>query len=95
MGKTHNLKTWPDVFQACADGRKTFEYRRDDRGFEIGDRLILYHFDPVTQRSSGEFLSFDITYIVRGGIFGIPEGYCIMSILPAEDGTQCFSQSKE
>ena len=33
----HNLKAWPEFFDAVADGRKTFEVRRNDRGYREGD----------------------------------------------------------
>jgi len=37
----HVLKTDPEVFEALVSGRKTYELRRDDRGFAVGDRLTL------------------------------------------------------
>jgi hypothetical protein len=40
---THELKTWPEYFEALADGSKQFEIRRDDRtpAFAVGDVLRL------------------------------------------------------
>ena len=43
---THELKCWPNAFEAIRDGRKRFEWRRDDRGFEVGDVLVLKLYDP-------------------------------------------------
>lgn len=43
---THELKTWPDPFAAIVSGRKRFEYRRDDRGYAIGDSLRLREWTP-------------------------------------------------
>lgn len=44
---THDLKTWPVYWDAIADGRKTFEVRRnDDRGFNAGDEVLLRNYDP-------------------------------------------------
>lgn len=42
----HVLKTWPGPFAAVRDGLKTFEWRRDDRGYEVGDVLRLREWDP-------------------------------------------------
>lgn len=42
----HTLKTLPEPFAAVAAGAKRAEMRRDDRGFEAGDLLVLREFDP-------------------------------------------------
>ena len=37
MSTTHDLKTWPEFFDAILDGRKTFEVRDTrDRDFAVG-----------------------------------------------------------
>jgi len=45
--RVHELKTWPDYYRHLLDGTKTFEYRRDDRGFRIGDVLHLREWEPL------------------------------------------------
>lgn len=42
---THALKTAPEHFQALMDGTKTAELRKDDRGFAVGDVLLLCEWD--------------------------------------------------
>ena len=44
--REHRLKTWPESFEAVFSGRKTHEWRRDDRPYEAGDRLLLEEFVP-------------------------------------------------
>ena len=44
--KTHTLKTWPEFFEHLLFERKTFEVRKNDRGFEPGDDLVLREFSP-------------------------------------------------
>ena len=46
MSTTHNLKCWPEPFAAVANGIKTFEVRRDDRPYAVGDTLILREWCP-------------------------------------------------
>lgn len=43
---THCLKTWPEQFQAVVEGRKTAEMREDDRGYQVGDELLLREWLP-------------------------------------------------
>jgi ParB family chromosome partitioning protein len=80
--KIHELKTHPRPFSAIASGEKTFEWRRDDRGFEVGDMLLLKRFDPGVGRTTGSEIIRFVTYILRAPDFGVPEGYCVMSISP-------------
>jgi len=81
----HVLKTWPDAWDAIANGSKRFEWRRDDRGFAVGDWLILEKWDPNSASpvlgNWGQPRTIDVrvTYILRGA-FGIPDGFCVMSI---------------
>lgn len=86
--KTHTLSTWPGPFEAVLDGTKRFEYRLDDRGFELGDELVLREWDPSRFVSSGvgggggltgRQLKCRVTYILRGR-FGVPINYVVMSI---------------
>lgn len=84
--KTHDLKCWREPFQAVVDKRKTFEFRRDDRGFCVGDQLCLDEYDPSQPGNlgyTGRSAIFEVTYILHGGRFYVPTGYVVMSIVPA------------
>lgn len=87
MAKTHELKTWPDQWRALARGEKPFEVRKDDRGFEVGDHLILNEFDPRPGADqSGRAVDAWITYKLPGGQFGIEEGFCVLGLrFPAKE----------
>ena len=43
---THELKTHPAPFSRTIDGLKTFEIRKDDRGFSTGDAIVLREWSP-------------------------------------------------
>lgn len=82
---THELKTWPWFFEATKERRKTFELRKDDRGFKLGDELVLREWDPDLEAYTGEKLRFLITYVM--GVFeapaGLETGYVILGLGPA------------
>jgi hypothetical protein len=76
----HRLKTWPEHFNAIMCDLKTFEVRQDDRGFGVGDTLMLEEYCPRRRQYSGRHLTRKVTHILRGGQFGIEDGYVVMSL---------------
>ena len=88
----HKLKLNDRYFDAVANGIKTFEIRKDDRGFRVGDTLVLKKVNDegkyVTYADDnlGINLVYEIkvavTYILTHDDFpdGIPEGYVVMAI---------------
>jgi hypothetical protein len=78
---THQLKILPAYFADVYHGLKTFEIRKDDRGFCIGDLLVLNEYDQFTNQPTGRSLTQRIRYIIRDPAF-CKEGFCIMSIEP-------------
>lgn len=52
--RTHTLKVDQEYMDALKSGEKTFEVRRDDRGFQKGDRLILARYGQ-NKRDGGSF----------------------------------------
>lgn len=79
----HELKIKPEFFEDCACGRKTFEVRRNDRPFEIGDYLALNEWDG--ENYTGRCALFAITYILCDVDYCKPN-YVIMSIEPCAIG---------
>lgn len=76
----HELKTWPEFFQAIKHGFKNFEIRENDRNYQLGDILELQEWNPKTEQYTGEKLIKRVNYIMRGPGFGLAKGFVIMSI---------------
>ena len=91
--KTHELKIWPSFFEAVANGTKTFECRKNDRDFALGDTLILKEYDPAKnvvidkRKLTGRTLIRTVGFVVHGGGFGVASGYCVMSLLSSPNET--------
>lgn len=77
---THELKTWKKYFVMVFCGSKTFEVRKNDRNFKLGDDLLLKEWDNEKNEYTGRFLHRKVDYILQGGQFGIEEGFVVMSI---------------
>lgn len=74
----HPLKTWPEYFKVV--GReKTFEIRKNDRNFQVGDILWLQEWSEE-KGYTGRDKKFTVTYLMIGGQFGIEHEYCIMGL---------------
>lgn len=77
---THELKIYPEPFEAVKKGLKTFEWRFNNRPYREGDILKLNEFDPDEMLHTGRFVEVKVMYLLEGGQFGIPENFIIMSI---------------
>lgn len=82
----HDLKILPPYFQAVLDGRKTFEIRKDDRGYQAGDTVMLHEYDPEfrgsykteEQKYTGRHYSATIGYVTA---YEQQPGYVVFSLL--------------
>lgn len=80
---THRLKTWPKQFGAVVSGVKRFDVRKDDRGFAVGDAVVLDEWDPDEEKYTGAMAYFHVVYKLDGGQFGIEPGYCVLGLSEA------------
>jgi hypothetical protein len=74
----HHLKCWVSYFGAILDGSKPFEVRLDDRGFEVGDELLLREYHHVTHSYTGRELLAVVTYKYAKEPLRI--GWCVLGI---------------
>lgn len=79
--RVHELKTDEAMWDAIDRNEKTAEFRKDDRAYEVGDTLILGR-GVDKNVGAGRMIQTQITHIVRGPAFGIPEGYALLSFAP-------------
>ena len=63
----HNLKIFPQYFEAIKCGEKTFEVRKKDRNYQVGDYLILKEWDGMT--CSGREITAKVTYILDDPLY--------------------------
>lgn len=81
--KLHTLKIKEEYYGEILKGSKTFELRKNDRDYQVGDLIVFTDL-------SGELLNiyseirptiFVITYILENvPQYGLKDGYCILGI---------------
>lgn len=76
--RIHELKTVPPYFEEVATGRKTFEVRINDRGFKVGDKLILFEWKDG--RYTHRHVKATISYILDDSFPGLTPGYVAMAL---------------
>jgi uncharacterized protein YqfB (UPF0267 family) len=77
--KTHELKCWPSYFEDIIGGRKTFEIRKNDRKFHIGDVLRLKEYDLFKESYTGRQCDVRVIYMFDDDRF-LQKGYVCMGI---------------
>jgi hypothetical protein len=83
--RTHELKTDPEVFVAVVAGKKTHEIRLNDRGFQVGEDLLLREtVSSGAEMKAGAPLVYTgratvrtVSHIQTG--YGLADGWCILS----------------
>jgi hypothetical protein len=90
--KKHELKTWPEYFEAVLKKKKTFELRKNDRDFKVGDTLILREFIPCDKcNGTGRVWDVgDMTNCGCGKLHGKYTGRAIMASV-----TYIFAEGEE
>lgn len=81
---THRIKIKESFAEAVYDGRKTFEVRNNDRGYQAGDKVqfvVLYDSDGLEMLTHPLMeQEYEITYVLSG--WGIENGYVVFGIKP-------------
>lgn len=81
--KHHYLKIVQPHFNNVASGLKTFEVRKNDRDFQVGDRVVLEEYVPLRRAYTGERVTVEITIILES-INGIEDDYCVFGFKKIE-----------
>jgi hypothetical protein len=90
----HELKVWPEFFEPLQSGVKTFDLRRNDRGFKLGDMLHLREWSPdspggYTGRELHKRICYKLDGVGTGAIsplIGLLRGYCILGLMDVTSG---------
>jgi ParB family chromosome partitioning protein len=82
----HRIKIYEPYAEAVAEGRKTFEVRINDRGYNCGDFVRFRVFEDGFERQYHPLtdMTFRITYVHSG--LGLQEGYVVFGIEKVEEG---------
>lgn len=75
--QTHELKIWTEFFEPVSTGEKTFELRKDDRGFKAGDVLWLREWNK-RDGYTGRSMKKRVTYLLGG--WGLEREYVCMAL---------------
>lgn len=75
----HELKILPKWFEDVIQQKKTFEIRKNDRNYSVGDTLILKEWNKG--KYTGREVKRTVSYIYYGdGTYGLSEEYVVMAI---------------
>lgn len=73
----HNLKILPEYFEAVTEGIKTFEIRKNDRDFKVGDLLKLREYDTDLEDYTGSYTFREIVYMTN---YEQKDGYVVLGV---------------
>jgi ASC-1-like (ASCH) protein len=85
----HELKLYKEYFDDVASGVKKFEFRYNDRNYQVGDELLLKEWDTDRNTYTGRKVAVKVTYILsldyffKRSVYHIPNpfaNYVVLSI---------------
>lgn len=87
--KLHELKIKDEYFREVLRENKTFELRKNDRDYQVGDLIHFVDIDGSNHIIGNPFynikLVFQITYILKDVTqYGLDKDYCILGIKKLE-----------
>lgn len=80
--KVHDVKLGTTFFDDVKTGRKTFELRKNDRGYKEGDTIVLHEYKDGT--TTGRTITKKIVYMLED-FTGLEDGYCILGLGEVEE----------
>lgn len=78
----HQIKLQSPYIDAVYSGKKTFEIRKNDRGYKVGDMIEFIPYDKVLDKPFRHPIiekRYRIEYIIYEG-WGLEKGTCVFSI---------------
>jgi hypothetical protein len=85
--KNHRVKSWPEFFGPVFTGKKSFELRRNDRDYLVGEWITMQEYEPRDRSYTGREVTKQITYVLHGigvgaiePLKGLAMGYCILQL---------------
>lgn len=85
MIQTHYIKLRVELCGAVLCGDKCFEVRKNDRGYQKGDRIVFQAVNSagLTVPHAVNREAYEITYVLHG--WGLQEEFCVFGIKPWKD----------
>ena len=83
--KVHDVKLGATFFDDVKTGHKTFELRKNDRGYKEGDTIVLHEYKNGA--TTGRTITKKIVYMLED-FTGLEDGYCILGLGEVEETLQ-------
>lgn len=83
--KVHDVKLGTTFFDDVKTGHKTFELRKNDRGYKEGDIIVMHEYKDGT--TTGRTIEKKIVYMLED-FTGLEDGYCILGLGEVKAGEE-------
>ena len=79
----HKVKCINPFFEDVLAGRKTFEVRRNDRKYKVGDLILLWEYNPDREMFLDRHCLVEVIYVYKEERYrriGLRRGYVVLGI---------------